>query len=152
MVRQPIPELIRLYKEDSSKFTVSSKILDTKEIVDFYIFNIKHKQSGVTINLQENIKTFPFGDIYDPYCDTSYLITGNKFKLSNLEKVLIENAFKYEYNKYLRSECCKDKDEIARMEVNKLLSVNNVLEPTINLTKENKWDMLTKIANLFKGE
>jgi hypothetical protein len=126
MVRQPIPELIRLYKQDKNLFSIVGSVYTiSPEKVPFSHYYITHLSSGIVIVIKEIAKCFADGDIFSTKCEVSYSITCSSFKLSELEVELLSNTFQSYLTIWQENIDSMSEDNKSRNKLNKLLNVED---------------------------
>ena len=125
MVRQPIPELIRLYELDDSLFSVRVEVLSTHESVPFSCYYIKHLPTKTTLIIKELSKYFPNDSIFDKECEVSHSVECSSFKLSALEIELLVETFQGYLTIWQKAKDNLSEDNKNRSDVNKLLYVED---------------------------
>tara|TARA_R110002153_G_scaffold84500_1_gene211509 strand:- start:42 stop:437 length:396 start_codon:yes stop_codon:yes gene_type:complete len=120
MKNQPVEELLRLYKEDPSQFTLQQKSPSYRE-VNFYNWVLGHPVSGVTFLFEEICKSFtPTGDTQD----TTYLISCANFDLQKEENTILLAFIKEEVAMWKKKVEYHSASNVERRRINKLLGVN----------------------------
>tara|TARA_R110000851_G_C12680608_1_gene523779 strand:- start:81 stop:512 length:432 start_codon:yes stop_codon:yes gene_type:complete len=121
MVKQPIPELVRLFEKDRAAFEIEVINLPKEEYVPFFNYKVTHKATDTVILFKESSKVFPDRSIYSQEYYIEYTVSCGNFTLSELEQALLITLFKKHYKVWEEEKDSLSEDNKSRDRINKIL-------------------------------